>query len=147
MNKDEIMKQFDEAIKNLREWVEEKEPKPKCKHELDDNVLLTHPPKYRCKKCGELFQSILCVNQEDPKPEWERRLICQLEDEGTISDYCSDCVNHIKDFIRQEFMELALDIKRELLPERYYPDVKQHTRNQMWIDNAILGALRKRGVK
>ena len=139
MNKDEIMKQFDEAIKNLREWVEEKEPKPKCKHELDDKVLLTHPPKYRCKKCGELFQSILCVNQEDPKPEWEDRL--DKLPPSPLNGYV------YKDFIRQEFMELALDIKRELLPERYYPDVKQHTRNQMWIDNAILGALRKRGVK
>lgn len=35
MNKDEIMKQFDEAIKNLKEWVEEKEPKPEWEDRLD----------------------------------------------------------------------------------------------------------------
>lgn len=133
MNKDEIridMKQFDEAIKNLKEWVEgTKELKPAT-----------------CTECGCTFvdartMCVACLMKlgKEEKPEWEDRL--DKLPPSPLNGYV------YKDFIRQEFMELALDIKRELLPERYYPDVKPHTRNQMWIDNAILGALRKRGVK
>jgi len=132
MNKDEIMKQFDEAIKNLKEWVEE--PK-ECKHEWYDKL---HDGHYYCRKCNKYKDE-----QPEPKPKWEEKL-----DELTAGEWDKFRLKKIcKDFIRQEFKELALDLKRELLPERYYPDVKQHTRNQMWIDNAILEALRKRGVK
>mgnify|MGYP001373346158 CR=1 FL=1 len=133
MTKDEIMKQFDEAIKNLREWVEEKEPKPKCKHELDDNVLLTHPPKYICKKCGELFQSILCVNQEDPKPEWEDRYSLFLS-KHSLGPYDNN-FEKVKDFIRQEFKDLCSEINRE------------YCMNEKGLDETINEALRKRGVK
>ncbi len=145
MNKDEIMKQFDEAIKNLKEWVEE--PK-ECKHEWYDKL---HDGHYYCRKCNKYKDE-----QPEPKPEWEEKLSRVFDtmsplplepmSERVLREQHNIKVIWLKGFIRQEFKQLALDFKRELLPERYYPDVKQHTRNQMWIDNAILEALHKRGV-
>lgn len=101
--------------------------------------------KYKLDSFAEkLANAIMALDKKEPKPEWEERADAVLANCGVPSvDGCEE----IKDFIRQEFKQLALDFKRELLPERYYPDVKQHTRNQMWIDNAILEALHKRGVK
>lgn len=44
---------------------------------------------------------------QQEKPEWEKRLICELEGDGKISTGCHDCIEHIKSLIRQEFKDLC----------------------------------------
>lgn len=56
MNKDEIMKQFDEAIKNLKEWVEdEPKEKPEWEEKLDE-LTAGEWDKFRL---GEIFKDFI----------------------------------------------------------------------------------------
>lgn len=73
--------------------------------------------------------------------EWEKTLVYIVRP-GTIVNF-----EEMKQLFREEMKKLCNDIKSKLLPERYYPDVTQHTRNQMWIDDAIHEALKDRGIK
>jgi hypothetical protein len=119
MNKDEIMKQFDEAIKNLKEWVEgKKELKPAT-----------------CTECGCTFVDARTMCAEclmklgkEPKPEWEDRL------DGDYCEpyFCSVAAKEIiKNFFRSELKALGEEIKKKA----------------PICNNVVNEALRKRGVK
>lgn len=117
MNKDEIMKQFDEAIKNLKEWMEE--PK-ECKHEWYDKL---HDGHYYCRKCNKYKDE-----QPEPKPEWEDRL------DGDYCEpyFCSVAAKEIiKNFFRSELKALGEEIKKKA----------------PICNNVVNEALRKRGVE
>jgi hypothetical protein len=101
------------------------------------------PPNTECDVVTERIRHGLewAAKTAQPKvPEWEKTL-AYIARPGTIVNF-----EEVKQLFREEMKKLALDFKKKLLPDRYYPDVKQHVRNETWIDNAILECLKERGI-
>lgn len=75
MNKDEIMKKFDEAIKNLKEWVEDK-PKEKPGWEARANAVLANcgvPSVSGCEEIKDFIKQEFKSMGEEVRIEMMRR--------------------------------------------------------------------------
>lgn len=120
MNKDEIMKQFDEAIKNLKEWVGE-EPK--------------ESPEWE-EKLSRVFDTL------SPLP-------LEPMSETVLREQHNIKVEWLKDFIRQEFKAMGQEIIqpdngiRELSA---YP-AEAYRQGIYDMKYKVKEALRKRGVE
>lgn len=130
---------------------------------LPDNKECEHigcvPPNTECDVVTEHIRHGLEWAAKTVRPEWEGKIDEWLKPRNmweieVIPEKWEKILTYngkplkalIKALFREEMKKLGKDIKAKLLPERYYPDVSMHTRNQTWIDNAIYEALKERVV-
>lgn len=123
---------------------------------LPDEPKLTEVKVTQCPCCEKLDAKVE-VNLPE-QPSWEKKFDEQFNSKitTTLSVFGPEITvldtwflatpDKIKDFIRAELKAMGEEIKKELLPERYYPDVKQYVINENWVDGAIHKVLKKRGL-